>query len=99
MTLFSRSTPATQVLQLLNVSLLLNVVGFGACIASVSNDYRFIIIPSLVYLVAGWLALRCLLHAHKSFDKTWKRIGSIIAALVLGGWGFYWGVFGIMYAF
>ncbi len=94
----TEDTASSRVLRLLNYSLMLNVVGFGSCFL-VFMDEETLIIPVAIYFVAGWFALRGLMHAHRAFDTRRKVILAWIAALALGGWGYFWGVYGLLLMF
>lgn len=89
---------SSRVLRPLNYSLVLNLVGFGSCYFALSVREVLLIIPATIYLVAGWFALRSFMLAHKAFDTRRKVILAWIAALALGGWGFFWGVYGFGFA-
>lgn len=91
----SHQTLATRTLNLMIFSLFMNIVGYGAC-SLLDINYEFLIVPSLILIIAGWAALRCLMQAHKAFDVPWKRYSIMLIALVSGGWGFFWGVVGLV---
>lgn len=95
----TEDTASSRVLRLLNYSLILNLVGFGSCYFVFSVDEDMLIITAAIYFVAGWFALRGLMLAHKAFDTQGKVILVWIAALALGGWGYFWGVYGLLLMF
>ncbi len=87
----SQRTLATRTLNLMIFSLFMNIVGFGGC-SLMDASYEFLIVPTVILIIAGWAALRCLMQAYKAFDVPRKRYAVILIALVSGGWGFFWGV-------
>ncbi len=103
---YSKENTKSPVLRLLNYSLVLNVIGFGSCwTVLVSSGFEgfsqnfFMIIPAIIYIFAGFLALRSSMLARKAFDAWWKTTLAWILALALGGWGFFWGVYGLFLIF
>ncbi len=103
---YTKENTKSSVLRLLSYSLVINLIGFGSCTwVYLTLGFRksftssLIVIPIVSYLFAGLLSFRSILLAHKAFDVRWKVVLAQILALTLGGWGFFWGVQGLLILF
>ena len=85
-------------------SIVLDVVGFGVCVSSLSyGGYAWTF--SIIYLSAFFLALLGLIKINQ-VDKNnglkrgiLLRIVVIIMSIIFGGWGLFWGVWGLTGAY
>ncbi len=84
-------------LRFLSAALMLDLVGFGTC-SLVLSEESFLVLPSAMYLIAAFLGLMAIIRVLKEEWNIFIKIFISLFALVIGGWGAFWGSYGMLIA-